>query len=72
MSTREWRPIKTGPKDGTLVLLFVPNSALMEIVIGRYDPEDGDWLMDFGNHASPIDIPVTHWMPLPDDPRAAS
>jgi Protein of unknown function (DUF551) len=66
-----WRPIETAPKDGTLVLLYVPGSAIMEIVFGRYDidGDDGDWLMDWGNQGTVIDIPVTHWMPMPEPPK---
>jgi hypothetical protein len=64
----KWHPIKTAPRDNTRILLFVPDSEIMEILIGRRGPDNDDWMMDFGNHASPIDIPVTHWMHLPDNP----
>lgn len=64
-----WQPIETAPRDNTLVLLFVPGSSILEIVFGRRGPDDEDWYMDFGNEAWPIDIPVTHWMPLPEHPE---
>jgi Protein of unknown function (DUF551) len=65
----EWRTIESAPKDGTLVLLFVPGSRILEIVFGRWDTMGNeDWLMDMGESAAPIDIPVTHWQPLPPPP----
>jgi hypothetical protein len=66
-----WKPIETAPRDGTLVLLFVPGSRIREIVFGRRDEDDEDWMMDNGEAASPIDIPVTHWMPMPEPPEGA-
>jgi hypothetical protein len=67
----EWQTIDTAPRDNTLILLYVPGSAILEIVFGRRSDENGDedWLMDIGNNAWPIDIPVTHWMPLPEPPK---
>jgi hypothetical protein len=65
---REWRSIETAPRDGTLFLAYVPDSSILEIVFCRRDEDDEDWMMDWGNERTVIDIPVTHWMPLPDAP----
>ncbi len=64
----KWRPIETAPRDGTLFLAYVPGSAISEMVFCRRDTDDEDWMMDWGNEATVIDIPVTHWMPLPNPP----
>ena len=70
----DWQPMATAPKDGTMVLLFVPDSAILEIVFGRYDTsgDEGDWLMDWGNERTVIDVPVTHWMPMPEPPMVTT
>lgn len=67
--SRTWQPIETAPRGGTLFLAYVPDSSISEIVFCRRDAEDEDWMMDWGNEATVIDIPVTHWMPLPEAPE---
>ena len=68
---REWQPIETAPKDQA-VLVWLPGAATgLEMEIGycsSSDP-DGDWYPS--THVGfPIDIPPTHWMPLPKDPTS--
>jgi hypothetical protein len=48
-------------------LLYIPGSARQEIVIGYLDDE-GDWMERAGESSFPIDMPVTHYMPLPQNP----
>lgn len=69
----DWRPIETCPKDIS-VLVFVPGAAQgmsFEIAHCSSDDPDGYW------HATtydggPIDIPPTHWMPLPEPPSSVN
>lgn len=66
----EWRDIATAPQDGTPVIVCAGD------IVGeaRYIGEDGDegwwWAgTDPGDyHASRIDVPVSHWQPLPPPP----
>jgi len=69
-AAQEWQPIETAPKDGTEFLAWYP-------------PDDGD--DGFFDIADWIEMPKfvnadswtrggldpTHWMPLPEPPRAA-
>jgi Protein of unknown function (DUF551) len=70
----KWRDIESAPKDGTILLLFLSESAVMTIVIGHWsatdgDPQSDDWYQNDGTSGSfAIDVPVTHWMPLPAPP----
>lgn len=77
----EWRPISTVPKDGTHVLIYIPECEITHgpwIVESRYwdDPEcehcRGWWDVSIG---CVDDLPgePTHWKPLPappSDPKA--
>lgn len=66
----EWQPIATAPKDLS-VLVFIPGAAAgleIEIAHCASDDPDGDWYPSTRDLAAPIDIPPSHWMPLPDDP----
>lgn len=65
----QWQPVESAPKDGTLILAFLPESALMKIVFARWDDEFACWYDDKGESAFPIDVEVTHWMPLPEPPE---
>jgi hypothetical protein len=67
----EWQPIETAPKDGTVVLLFVPGdddcredcwiTASWDGLMGGVwmDNARGEW-WGFG---------PSHWMPLPPPPK---
>lgn len=79
----EWQLIETAPKDGSLVMLYLPDSAVRPITFARwsseahYDrfgnrfPSNGDWYEDLGDQGWPIDVDATHWMPLPEPPLQA-
>lgn len=73
----EWQPIDTAPKDGTPILLWDAESKSVNVGywLDRYTQpfhalvrgEDANWCDDGG--ANPI-FNATHWMPLPDPPKA--
>lgn len=73
-----WMPIESAPRDGSYMLLYLPDSARADIVIGHWsegelpngepDP-DADWYEMVGDGGWPIDVPITHWQPLPQPPE---
>lgn len=79
----EWQPIATAPRDGTSVLLYVPDMR-QPVCVGRWfetetrefgevTHESKSWLIQdfalrmFGRAPEP-----THWMPLPAAPASAA
>lgn len=67
-----WRPLDTAPHDGTAILLFSPDAADPQVMIGFWTDWDGDtepgswtdaWTMQ------EIDAWPTHWLPLPPAPQ---
>lgn len=68
----DWRPIETAPRDGSLVLLFSPIQP-RTIAIGWWHSSNvtvaatGGW---WGAHGVGAYRGPTHWMPLPDPPKA--
>jgi Protein of unknown function (DUF551) len=70
----QWQPIETAPKDGTDVLLYLPD-ADPPVRLGRYVAQgvtrSGHWFSYAGRVKSPRDreIVPSHWMPLPEAPR---
>ena len=70
---RQWRPIETVPRDGTMFDVWVPSYA--EPGKGYRVPNlwlDADGSMFRYRDPQPIKLshPPTHWMPLPDSPPA--
>lgn len=65
----KWHPIDTAPKDGTLLIGFVPNSAIYEVIFIRHWPDDDFWMHDLGNEAFQMDVEPTHWMSIPAPPN---
>jgi hypothetical protein len=74
----EWKSIETAPRDGTVLWLF---SRVHGMVEGAWEQVDGGGHPDNGPaifwwaspHVEFIDGPYdapTHWMPLPDPPKA--
>jgi hypothetical protein len=52
-----WRPIESAPRDGTLVMFYVPDSKPVIARADDYTYSGAYWLH-----------PATHWMPLPAPP----
>lgn len=67
----EWQSIETAPRDGTPVLLFLPdgNRGLSGCKVGEWW---GCWWTNGGPNAG-RDMDgwdsATHWMPLPEPPE---
>lgn len=66
-----WKPIKTAPTDGTVVLVchkdrhvFAPEAAYF----GTYHPNSVNG-KTWRSVNSSTKIVVTHWMPLPNKPE---
>ena len=72
MERMTWQPIETAPKDGSWVLLFLPEWGRGQARIGQWirSREDSGW---YGREFKEVfnDGP-THWMPLPDSPTEAA
>jgi hypothetical protein len=65
MTSPEWLPIETAPKDGTSILAYVktspkPRHGRCQIVYWN-----GQWVDTGGPIWAGV---VTHWMPLPSHP----
>ncbi|NRA59196.1 MAG: DUF551 domain-containing protein [Phycisphaerales bacterium] len=61
----EWQPIETAPRDGTMLVLWLPH----EGGIGwgsSGTPDDPWWGAPFGCYDEYMN--PSHWMPLPDPP----
>lgn len=75
LTSRTWFPIETAPKDGTQVLLLVPNWGKPDqgthCVVAQWSDDTDDeckWVRDPGDEFSNT-WPPTHWMPLPEPPN---
>ena len=80
----EWQPIETAPKDGSYVLVFIPES-IQSTAAPKPLIEMARWVTESWDHWEPDGRdkmfrvsedcshwsnyePATHWMPLPDPP----
>lgn len=59
--SQQWEPIKTAPKDGTRILMV--SAPWNTVRIAWFDEPHDSWTY------SSVHEP-THWMPLPDPPKA--
>lgn len=74
----EWMPIETAPKDGTRVLIYMPESSSRKVQEAYWaQPFEGAeddqcwWSTPYGPAGRGYTIlpkAVTHWMPLPPPP----
>ena len=69
----DWRPIDTAPKDGTEIIVYVPD--FHEVSAAWYSQQTGLW--PYGPYAysedgEPVNVGLpSHWMPFPAPPGAA-
>lgn len=65
LRSNAWQPIETAPRDGTEILIFIPDCDQAVASYQYGDDEDmAGWWGDGGFHyADP-----THWQPLPAPP----
>lgn len=61
---REWLPIETAPKDGTLVLGYFPGACVLKV----YCKSSGIWHQWHEDYEVSVYPPPTHWQPLPPPP----
>lgn len=60
-----WRPIETAPKDGAVVVLWVPNPGGGFCQTGRFIRQENAWLDSWEGEG--LGEP-SHWMPCPPEP----
>ena len=71
----DWQPIETAPRDGSKVLLWLPDPRTLDpVIIGRWSfdswwTHDDRWMNDHSDE-SEFDIAPTYWQPLPEPPHA--
>lgn len=84
MAETKWRPIETAPKDGTRILVYVPDSENVLSVYwdGEFDfrcddngktEYSGAWTDDAVEsfaYEEKASYNPTYWMPLPQPPSA--
>jgi hypothetical protein len=63
----EWQPIETAPRDGTWIIVLMGNGQVWKASWGRDRRNEMHWCTDVLSLAR---CRVTHWMPLPDPPKA--
>ncbi len=63
----EWQPIETAPKDGKRLIGFDPS--LFGVCLAQW--QFGGWHVseDSQDGNGFDDMPLTHWMPLPEPPK---
>lgn len=65
-----WQPIETAPKDGIAVLVYQKIDSAHWLTTPAYFV-DGEWLIVcFHDGNVEYEIDPTHWMHLPDAPKA--
>ena len=77
-----WKPIKTVPKDGTVILIFSNEKGIEGVYAARNKEELGCWAAPVGHDYPwqflcsehgykflPDYAYITHWMPLPEPPK---
>ena len=78
LAAMEWQPIETAPKDGTHILVYPPTWPGGSASIAFWNDDKYAkrprpfWCRDddFGRVTDSRQKSTTHWMPLPDPPKA--
>jgi hypothetical protein len=67
-----WQPIKTAPKDGDCIIVYVPRNKHISGFVTQASWDCGMWVyhdvLD-GYHECDTEINPTHWQPLPQPPK---
>ena len=64
-----WQPIKTAPKDGTLIWAFARGGKMQGIVCWVDDPYGGSIHRGYWRGVAMATSTPTHWRPLPEPPN---
>ena len=71
-----WEPIKTAPKDGTMIDAWSPelSERLTDVkwsTVGRHDYKDypSQWVVWTGEEWEDVSVELTHWVLLPEPPK---
>lgn len=77
----EWQPIETAPRDGTTILIYMPEASRLKVREACWaTPWEGApdeqcyWMTPHGPAGrgyTILPMAVTHWMPLPEPPSNA-
>jgi len=62
-----WQPIKTAPKDGTLILTYSKDYRA-EYSVSYWCRGDEEWQTDFRQKGAYQQVDAEYWMPLPEPP----
>jgi len=71
MTTQQWQPIETAPRDGTQIVAVDCDGQRM---VAEYSVlSDGTSVWEIGHSSDGYILhcgaPLTHWMPLPEPPK---
>lgn len=80
MNNNEWQPIETAPKDGTIIIGFVPKpddiySGVCDVkwIEEEYQEINGIKYKFGGHFGKPsynnVVVRPSHWIPLPETPK---
>lgn len=68
----KWQPIETAPRDGTRILVYVPEIEYEHVIAAQWF----EWADKSRAYFQPTsvdtaweELPATHWMPHPGDPE---
>jgi hypothetical protein len=70
----DWQSIDSAPRDGTTVLLYSPDAAAPQVMLGFWSEWTIEELAEAGSEwadawtGAAIDADPTHWSPVPDLP----
>lgn len=69
----QWRPATHPPDGGQDVIVFAPDAHQQVFTAHRIEgpPGEFDWYPGCDHLADPIDVEITHWMPLPVPPHGS-
>jgi cell wall assembly regulator SMI1 len=68
-----WLPIESAPKDGSDIIVLIPEAGSQAVDIARWESFRGDGAWHAARCADGLEVgPVTHWMPLPVPPKGGA